>query len=72
MLYRVAVQRNGIGGPDEPWDPEAWRARVHSGVIDAQRVAAVEATQLLDSEPDESFDQLAQLAAAVLGVRGCS
>ena len=34
----------------------------------AQRVAAVEATGLLDSDPDESFDQLARLAAAVLGV----
>ena len=51
-----------------PWDGTAWEARVRSGVIDPRRVAAVEATRLLDSEPDESFDQLARLAAAVLGV----
>jgi GAF domain-containing protein len=41
---------------------------VQAGVIDPGRVAAVKATRLLDSEPDESFDQLARLAAAVLGV----
>src|SRR5215210_3716865 len=57
-----------MGGPDEAWDGTAWRAPVRSGVIDPQRVAAVEATGLLDSKPDESFDQLARLAAAVLGV----
>jgi GAF domain-containing protein len=51
-----------------PWDDSAWRARVQAGVIDPGRVAAVKATRLLDSEPDESFDQLARLAAAVLGV----
>ena len=51
-----------------PWDGTAWEARLQAGVIDPQRVAAVEATRLLDSEPDESFDQLARLAAAVLGV----
>ena len=57
-----------MGSPDGPWDGAAWQARVQAGVIDPQRVAAVEATGLLDSEPDESFDQLARLAAAVLGV----
>ncbi len=56
---RVMVERDGIGSPDEPWDGEAWHARVQSGVLDPQRVAAVEATGLLDSTPDESFDQLA-------------
>jgi len=62
------VKRDGIGSPDEPWDGAAWEARAQSGVIDPQRVAAVKATRLLDSKPDESFDQLAHLAAAVLGV----
>lgn len=57
-----------MGSPDEPWDGSAWQARVHSRVTDPLRVAAVEATGLLDSQPDESFDQLARLAAAVLGV----
>ena len=37
-------------------------------MIDPRRVAAAEATGLLDSKPDEPFDQLARLAAAVLGV----
>lgn len=60
--------RHGTGAPDDPWDGIAWQARLQSGVIDPQRVAAVEATRLLDSQPDESFDQLARLAAAVLGV----
>jgi GAF domain-containing protein len=41
---------------------------VRSGLSDPQRVAAAEATGLLDAPPDESFDQLARLAAAVLGV----
>ena len=62
------VKRGEAGSPDVPWDGTAWEARVRSGVIDPQRVAAVEKTRLLDSEPDESFDQLARLAAAVLGV----
>ena len=62
------VERDGIGSPDEPWDGAAWQARVQLGVLDPRRVAAVEATALLDSKPDESFDQLARLAAAVLGV----
>lgn len=39
-----------------------------SAVADVQRLAAVDATRLLDTKPDESFDQLARLAAAVLGV----
>ena len=62
------MERESIGSPDEPWNGNAWQARLRSGVIDPRRVAAVEATRLLDSEPDESFDQLARLAAAVLGV----
>ncbi len=41
---------------------------MQSRVLDPHRVAAVEATRLLDSKPAESFDQLARLAAAVLGV----
>ena len=67
-LYGGVVTRDGIGSPDVSWDGTAWQARVQAGVIDPQRVAAVEATRLLDSKPDESFDQLARLAAAVLGV----
>ena len=59
---------HGTDAPDDRWDAIAWQARLQSGVIDPQRVAAVEATRLLDSQPDESFDQLARLAAAVLGV----
>ena len=62
------VKRGEVGNPDVPWEGTAWEARVESRVLDPQRVAAVEATRLLDSEPDESFDQLARLAAAVLGV----
>ncbi|MCU1398908.1 MAG: Serine phosphatase RsbU, regulator of sigma subunit [Acidimicrobiales bacterium] len=62
------MQRNGIGGPEEPWDDAAWQARVQSGVTDTRRVSAVEATGLLDAAPEDSFDQLARLAAAVLGV----
>ena len=57
-----------IGSNAEPWDTATWQQRIHSGVIDPQRIAAVEATGLLDSKPDEPFDQLARLAAAVLGV----
>ena len=57
-----------FGNQDMPWDDTAWEARVQAGVSDPQRLAAVEATKLLDSAPDESFDQLARLAAAVLGV----
>ncbi len=68
LPYPVDVERDGTGAPDDPWDGNAWQARLHSGVIDPQRVAAVEATRLLDSQPEESFDQLARLAAAVLGV----
>ena len=66
--YGGVVTRDGTGRPDVPWDGADWQARVQAGVVDPQRVAAVEATRLLDSEPDESFDQLARLAAAVLGV----
>jgi GAF domain-containing protein len=62
------MQRDGAGGADVPWDVAGWQARVESSVFDPNRVAAVEATGLLDSDPDESFDQLARLAAAVLGV----
>jgi hypothetical protein len=62
------VPDDGIGSLGGPWDGAVWRARVQAGVIDPQRVAAVEATRLLDSEPDESFDQLARLAP---GCRGC-
>ena len=62
------MQREGIGGPDEPWNDAAWHVRLQSGVSDSTRVAAVEATGMLDGKPDESFDQLARLAAAVLGV----
>jgi len=51
-----------------PFDGAAWETLVRSGVSDPHRVAAVGATGLLDSAPDESFDQLARLAAAVLGV----
>ncbi len=57
-----------MGGPDVPWDGAAWEARRHSRVVDPQRVAAAKATGLFDSKPDEPFDQLARLAAAVLGV----
>ena len=69
--YGKAVKREGkgpVGSPEEPWDGAAWEARRHSRVIDPQRVAAAEATGLFDTKPDESFDQLARLAAAVLGV----
>ncbi len=52
----------------ERWDGDAWQALVQSSVIDPQRIAAVKASRLLDSKPDESFDQLARLAAALLGV----
>lgn len=65
--YDVGVEPR-IGSPDEPWDPASWQARLRAGVADPQRVAAVEATQLLDSKPDESFDELARLAAAALRV----
>ena len=51
-----------------PFDGAAWETLVRSGVSDPHRVAAVGATGLLDSAPDESFDQLARLAAAVVGV----
>jgi hypothetical protein len=68
LLYREVVEREEMGGPDEPWDGAAWQARLRSSVIAPQRVEAAEATGLLDSKPDESFDQLARLAAAVLGV----
>ena len=68
LLYRGLVEWDGTGSADEPSEVAAWDARLQSGVIDPQRVAAVEATGLLDSKPDESFDQLARLAAAVLGV----
>ncbi len=57
-----------MGDQPEPWDGAAWQARLQARVVDPQRVAATEATRLLDSKPDESFDQLARLAAAVLGV----
>jgi GAF domain-containing protein len=46
----------------------AWDAVLERGVHDPRRLAAVASTRLLDSTPDESFDQLARLAAAVLGV----
>lgn len=49
-------------------DGRSSRVLVKSSLIDTRRVAAVEATRLLDSKPDESFDQLSRLAAAVLGV----
>ena len=68
LLYRGPVEWDGTASTDEPSGLPAWDARLRSGVIDPQRVAAVEATRLLDSKPDESFDQLARLAAAVLGV----
>jgi GAF domain-containing protein len=62
------MKRAGVGSAEEAWDVDAWRARVQSSVINPHRVAAAEETGLLDAEPDESFDQLARLAAAVLGV----
>ncbi|MCU1364603.1 MAG: putative magnesium/manganese-dependent protein phosphatase with domain [Ilumatobacteraceae bacterium] len=68
LLYPLPMPRNGIGGPAEPWNDAAWQARVQAGVTEMRRVSAVEATGLLDATPDESFDQLARLAAAVLGV----
>ena len=52
----------------ESLDLSTWQKRVRSGVADSHRLAAVAATGLLEGEPDESFDQLARLAAAVLGV----
>jgi GAF domain-containing protein len=62
------MKRAGVGSADEAWDGDAWQARVQSSVTNPHRVAAAEATGLLDADPDESFDQLARLAAAVLGV----
>lgn len=62
------MQRGSLGSPDGTWDDDAWQARVKSSVSDRRRVAAAVATGLLDSDPDEAFEQLARLAAAVLGV----
>jgi diguanylate cyclase (GGDEF)-like protein/PAS domain S-box-containing protein len=42
---------------------DAWRARVE----DPARLAALAATELLDSEPEEAFDRLVRLATDLLG-----
>ena len=71
LLYPVPVESDGAVGEvsaDEPRHGDDWQSLVQSSVSDPQRMAAVEATRLLDSKPDELFDQLARLAAAVLGV----
>lgn len=68
LLYCGPVERDNTLSNNGRWNRAAWDALVHAGVTDPQRVAAVAATRLLDSPPDESFDQLARLAAAVLRV----
>ena len=44
-----------------PWVP------VSSNVFDERRLAAVAATGLLDTDPEESFDSLSRLAATLIG-----
>lgn len=58
-----------FGSASEPFELDEWQTRIRARVADRARLAAVEATGLLDASPDEAFDQLARLAAAVLGVR---
>ena len=62
------MKQDAFGSSAEEWNDTTWQARIRSAISDPRRVAAVEATGLLDSEPDEPFDQLARLAAAVLSV----
>jgi sigma-B regulation protein RsbU (phosphoserine phosphatase) len=67
-VYSCTVDEDRIRRAAGPWDRAAWDTRLNSNVHDSKRLAAVASTRLLDSAPDESFDQLARLAAAVLGV----
>ena len=50
------------------FDRVAWEALIRSRVGDDSRLAAVADTGLLDSGPDDVFDRLTRLAAAVLVV----
>jgi len=49
-------------------DHEERTAEVHAAITDPERLAAVAATGLRDSAPNESLDLLARLAANLLGV----
>ena len=43
------------------------RDRLPAALSDLRRIAAVQATGLLDTEPEQPFDDLAALAAAITG-----
>lgn len=53
--------------PEEAPLGNAFRELIRVRVGDAHRLEAVAATGLLDTEPEEPFDRLAQLATTVLG-----
>ncbi len=66
--YRCGVEHVEAAAAEGNWDRVASETRLRASVSDPSRVAATAATGLLDSTPDAAFDELARLAAAVLGV----